>query len=75
MPMQQRHQIQRQWVEHAAIFFITSVKGITEDDFYDAVDRSMRAFDLGHSGARSIFFGYDLARQRGRDNARGNHND
>jgi len=68
MPIDYRRMKQRQWVEQAAIFFVNSVAGITIDDYHDAIDRALHAFDLGHSGARSIFFGYDLARQRARQN-------
>lgn len=66
LPIDERQCLKRQWVEQAAIFFVNTVNGLTIDDYNDSIDRALHAFDLGHSGARSVFFGYDLARQRAR---------
>ena len=63
LPLLSRRSMQRQWVEQAAIFFINSVHGLTAGEYNNAIDRTLRAFDLGHSGARSVFFGYDYARR------------
>jgi hypothetical protein len=53
---------QMQWIAQATEFFVTCITGYEDEDIDYAIERAIKAFKLGHSGARSIYFGYDAAR-------------
>jgi hypothetical protein len=55
---------QMEWIANATDFFVGCLPNATDDDFDAAIDCAIHAYRLGHSGARCIFFGYDLARTR-----------
>ena len=67
LPELDRRLQQMKWIAQATDFFVSLLQNPTDEDYDAAIDCAINAFRLGHSGARCVFFGYDLARRRIRE--------
>ena len=67
LPITERRRAQLEWIIHAVDFFVSGLKGHTDADVSAACGVAYENFNRGESGARSIYLGFDHARQRIRE--------
>lgn len=67
LPLEERKHLQLTWIIQAVDFFVSGIKGHTDDDVSAACGVAYENFSRGESGARSIYLGFDHARRRIRE--------
>ena len=67
LPITERRRAQIEWIVQAVDCFVTCLKGHTDADVSAACGVAYDNFSRGESGARSIYLGFDHARQRIRE--------
>lgn len=67
LPTTERKRAQIAWIVQAVDCFVTCLKGHTDADVGSACGVAYENFIRGESGARSIYLGFDHARQRIRE--------
>ena len=67
LPLEERKHLQLTWIVQAVDCFVTCLKGHTDADVSAACGVAYENFSRGESGARSIYLGFDHARQRIRE--------
>ena len=64
LPLDLRRREQLRWIIHATDVFVSTIRHHTEDDIRAAIVTATENFFKGESGARSVYRGYDHARQQ-----------
>ena len=67
LPITERRRAQIEWIVQAVDFFVSGINGHTDADVSAACGVAYENFSRGESGARSIYLGFDHARQRIRE--------
>lgn len=64
LPLEARRREQLRWIIGAVDCFVSTIKNHTEEDIEAAIVTATKNFFKGESGARSVYRGYDHARQQ-----------